>query len=143
MCFIRSVGPVTEVKTDIYVTSFGPVSDVEMVRMPCDKCTLGGGIINNTDVIEMLRFWASAREVQEWLPTKITAQLPPIWGQVFVMKAYALSRPSSTGTLRPPEQMLLLIPVPVLGVHHGCLLSTDMGGPKVDVRGPGRDIEAQ
>lgn len=25
-------GPVTEVKTDIYVTSFGPVSDVEMVR---------------------------------------------------------------------------------------------------------------
>lgn len=24
-------GPVTEVKTDIYVTSFGPVSDVEMV----------------------------------------------------------------------------------------------------------------
>lgn len=28
---IGSVGPVTEVKTDIYVTSFGPVSDVEMV----------------------------------------------------------------------------------------------------------------
>ncbi|KAM7326379.1 hypothetical protein ACRRTK_014857 [Alexandromys fortis] len=26
----RSLGPVTEVKTDIYVTSFGPVSDVEM-----------------------------------------------------------------------------------------------------------------
>lgn len=25
------LGPVTEVKTDIYVTSFGPVSDVEMV----------------------------------------------------------------------------------------------------------------
>lgn len=24
-------GPVTEVKTDIFVTSFGPVSDVEMV----------------------------------------------------------------------------------------------------------------
>lgn len=24
----------TEVKTDIYVTSFGPVSDVEMVRAP-------------------------------------------------------------------------------------------------------------
>lgn len=47
------------------------------------------------------------------------------------------------GTLRPSEQFLLLIPVPVLGVHHGCLLSTDMGGPKVDVRGPGRDIEAQ
>lgn len=43
----------------------------------------------------------------------------------------------------PSEQFLLLIPVPVLGVHHGCLLSTDMGGPKVDVRGPGRDIEAQ
>lgn len=29
--FIGSLGPVTEVKTDIYVTSFGPVSDVEMV----------------------------------------------------------------------------------------------------------------
>lgn len=29
------LGPVTEVKTDIYVTSFGPVSDVEMV------CTSG------------------------------------------------------------------------------------------------------
>lgn len=27
------IGPVTEVKTDIYVTSFGPVSDVEMVCM--------------------------------------------------------------------------------------------------------------
>lgn len=27
------LGPVTEVKTDIYVTSFGPVSDVEMVCM--------------------------------------------------------------------------------------------------------------
>lgn len=27
-------GAVTEVKTDIYVTSFGPVSDVEMVRAP-------------------------------------------------------------------------------------------------------------
>lgn len=25
-------GAVTEVKTDIYVTSFGPVSDVEMVK---------------------------------------------------------------------------------------------------------------
>lgn len=25
------IGPVTEVKTDIFVTSFGPVSDVEMV----------------------------------------------------------------------------------------------------------------
>lgn len=32
VCFIDSIGPVTEVKTDIYVTSFGPVSDVEMVR---------------------------------------------------------------------------------------------------------------
>lgn len=32
VCFIGSLGPVTEVKTDIYVTSFGPVSDVEMVR---------------------------------------------------------------------------------------------------------------
>lgn len=31
-CFIGSIGRVTEVKTDIYVTSFGPVSDVEMVR---------------------------------------------------------------------------------------------------------------
>lgn len=30
-CLIISTGPVTEVKTDIYVTSFGPVSDVEMV----------------------------------------------------------------------------------------------------------------
>lgn len=29
--FLDSSGPVTEVKTDIYVTSFGPVSDVEMV----------------------------------------------------------------------------------------------------------------
>lgn len=28
-----TLGPVTEVKTDIYVTSFGPVSDVEMVSM--------------------------------------------------------------------------------------------------------------
>lgn len=27
------LGVVTEVKTDIYVTSFGPVSDVEMVRL--------------------------------------------------------------------------------------------------------------
>lgn len=93
MCFIHSIGPVTEVKTDIYVTSFGPVSDVEMVRMPYDKFSLGGDIISNTDVIEMLRFWASAREVQQWLPTKITAQLSPIWGQVFVMKAYILSQP--------------------------------------------------
>lgn len=33
-CFIDSAGPVTEVKTDIYVTSFGPVSDVEMVCTP-------------------------------------------------------------------------------------------------------------
>lgn len=31
--FILLIGPVTEVKTDIYVTSFGPVSDVEMVSM--------------------------------------------------------------------------------------------------------------
>lgn len=29
------IGPVTEVKTDIFVTSFGPVSDVEMV---CGIC---------------------------------------------------------------------------------------------------------
>lgn len=32
VCLIDPTGPVTEVKTDIYVTSFGPVSDVEMVR---------------------------------------------------------------------------------------------------------------
>ncbi|KAK7921861.1 hypothetical protein WMY93_008763 [Mugilogobius chulae] len=30
-------GPVTEVKTDIYVTSFGPVSDVEMVLRTCSS----------------------------------------------------------------------------------------------------------
>lgn len=30
--FVASVGSVTEVKTDIFVTSFGPVSDVEMVK---------------------------------------------------------------------------------------------------------------
>ena len=33
VCLFDSTGPVTEVKTDIYVTSFGPVSDVEMVRI--------------------------------------------------------------------------------------------------------------
>lgn len=32
--YLFAVGPVTEVKTDIFVTSFGPVSDVEMVREP-------------------------------------------------------------------------------------------------------------
>lgn len=36
-CFLLTsfytLGPVTEVQTDIYVTSFGPVSDVEMVRI--------------------------------------------------------------------------------------------------------------
>lgn len=35
--FPESSGPVTEVKTDIYVTSFGPVSDVEMVCIPTNK----------------------------------------------------------------------------------------------------------
>lgn len=30
----------TEVKTDIYVTSFGPVSDVEMVRIRPPLCSL-------------------------------------------------------------------------------------------------------
>lgn len=33
-------GPVTEVKTDIYVTSFGPVSDVEMVSHPAEHGAL-------------------------------------------------------------------------------------------------------
>lgn len=33
------LGPVTEVKTDIYVTSFGPVSDVEMVGIWEILCT--------------------------------------------------------------------------------------------------------
>ena len=37
VCFIASIGPVTEVKTDIYVTSFGPVSDVEMVCTRTEK----------------------------------------------------------------------------------------------------------
>lgn len=32
--YSSAVGPVTEVKTDIFVTSFGPVSDVEMVCKP-------------------------------------------------------------------------------------------------------------
>lgn len=36
------LGPVTEVKTDIYVTSFGPVSDVEMVGIWEIKCTFWG-----------------------------------------------------------------------------------------------------
>lgn len=31
VCPHCAAGPVTEVKTDIFVTSFGPVSDVEMV----------------------------------------------------------------------------------------------------------------
>lgn len=47
--FICSIGPVTEVKTDIYVTSFGPVSDVEMVRTPSvidAKFTSGGDTFN-------------------------------------------------------------------------------------------------
>lgn len=70
------------------------------------------------------------------------------WGQVLVMKRTYCRRPNcytlhQTRTPRPSKQSLVLIPVPVLGVHHGCLLSTDMGGPEVDVRGPGRDIEAQ
>lgn len=34
---ISATGGVTEVKTDIFVTSFGPVSDVEMVRYWCCK----------------------------------------------------------------------------------------------------------
>lgn len=34
---ITVAGGVTEVKTDIFVTSFGPVSDVEMVRYCCCK----------------------------------------------------------------------------------------------------------
>lgn len=33
--YCSPAGPVTEVKTDIFVTSFGPVSDVEMVCCPC------------------------------------------------------------------------------------------------------------
>lgn len=32
---LTAAGGVTEVKTDIFVTSFGPVSDVEMVRYSC------------------------------------------------------------------------------------------------------------
>lgn len=32
---LTAAGGVTEVKTDIFVTSFGPVSDVEMVRYLC------------------------------------------------------------------------------------------------------------
>lgn len=36
--FLQSVaGGITEVKTDIFVTSFGPVSDVEMVGYPSSK----------------------------------------------------------------------------------------------------------
>lgn len=40
-----TLGPVTEVKTDIYVTSFGPVSDVEMVRVSWIRwfCRFWGG----------------------------------------------------------------------------------------------------
>lgn len=46
-------GPVTEVKTDIYVTSFGPVSDVEMVGTRSrgyGKVSLGKGMFLNPPV---------------------------------------------------------------------------------------------
>lgn len=32
---------------------------------------------------------------------------------------------------------------PPSGVHNGRVLSTDVGGPEVDVRGPDRDFKAQ
>jgi len=35
--FSTIAGGITEVKTDIFVTSFGPVSDVKMVRYPFHK----------------------------------------------------------------------------------------------------------
>ncbi len=38
---------------------------------------------------------------------------------------------------------LAFVPFPVLGVHNGRVLSTDVGGPQVDVRGPDRDFEAE
>lgn len=37
----------------------------------------------------------------------------------------------------------LFVTFPVLGVHNGRVLSTDVGGPEVDVRGADRDFEAE
>lgn len=37
---LAAAGGVTEVKTDIFVTSFGPVSDAEMVRYWCFQGTM-------------------------------------------------------------------------------------------------------
>lgn len=37
---LAAAGGVTEVKTDIFVTSFGPVSDAEMVRYSCYQETI-------------------------------------------------------------------------------------------------------
>lgn len=55
-------GGITEVKTDIFVTSFGPVSDVNMVRGE-----------NSTDVVCLLSFadssaWATGESLMASLP---------------------------------------------------------------------------
>lgn len=58
MCVFGSLGPVTEVKTDIYVTSFGPVSDVEMVCISSPE--------NDTPTVVNILFYTTVRLI---LPT--------------------------------------------------------------------------
>lgn len=49
-------GAVTEVKTDIYVTSFGPVSDVEMVRAPARRpCSVFPGFITVASELTVIK----------------------------------------------------------------------------------------
>lgn len=48
-------GAVTEVKTDIYVTSFGPVSDVEMVRGPLASPAVFPGFITVASELTVIK----------------------------------------------------------------------------------------
>lgn len=114
------LGPVTEVKTDIYVTSFGPVSDVEMVRT------------NSLNAVKHMSMYAFV-----------------VFSQVEYKMFYFQMTPDNREAVSPHLQNLLrlfflsFVNVPVSGVHNGRVLSADVGGPEVDVRGPDRDPEAE
>lgn len=113
--FAAAVGPVTEVKTDIYVTSFGPVSDVEMVHAHARAFT-------HTSFSFVLQvfcfdFWH--------LYTNY------VYVTIHCKKKFF-------SHMHPPTPFH-----PVSGVHDGRVLSTDVGGPQVDVRGTHWNITAQ
>lgn len=61
--------------------------------------------------------------------------------QIITMRDHPTYQPTNLPLCAP--SLSVCANLPASGVHHGRVLSTDVGGPQADVRGPDRDFEAE